>query len=102
MKSRVAVAREVLDYLNNIKNYWGGTQADEMILGFWADPNQLNCGFEFDFRDREHIYLIGTINLPSEIVITDLEVCGRKLSYTASLNSAILILQNFLDTYETP
>ena len=85
--SRVAAVRDTLNYLNVLNRSF-----PKVKLGEFA--RQL----EIFASDREHIEIV-EITQASGLVIKHLEVCGRKLSYTASLNNAIQVVQHLMDEY---
>ena len=85
--SRVAAVRDTLEFLHHFPHPLQKLGIAEDILEAFA-------------KDREFVEII-EIPTPSGVLIKHLEVCGRKMPYTASIKNAVSILQKLMDEYGT-
>jgi hypothetical protein len=85
--SRVASARKALAILAAAEARFGTTAKLERIAAELAD-----------FAGTEHIALLD-LPMPGGRLIRHLEVCGRKISFTASMKSACDIVRRLVDEY---
>ena len=83
--SRVSAVRDTLDFLKNFPNCTQKLGTAEDILAIYA-------------TNREFVDVIEILQ-PSGITIKHLEVCGRKLPYTATIKNAVEVLQKLMDEY---
>lgn len=97
--SRVAAIRKVLDYLKEI---YEGVKEDRFLPPYYGAKlgyhSLYKKGFEEKFKNEEFISF-PEIEQNSGIKVRYLEVCGRKLSYTASVKNALDVVQNLFDEY---
>jgi len=91
--SRVAAVRSSLDFLKKL-NMKGWADHDTGKLGY----HSLVIG-QFVFMENNEFIKITEQTQQSGTVVRFLEVCGRKLQYTASLKNAIDVLQALFDEY---
>jgi hypothetical protein len=85
--SRVATARKTLAMLMAAEERLGTTAKLEQIAADLAD-----------FSGTEHVELVD-LPTPGGRLIRHLEVCGRKMSFTASIKTAREIAQRLVDEY---
>jgi hypothetical protein len=90
--SRVAAAREVLNYLKSCSNEYLGLNSK---LIRWSNSIDEFVSLS---SNKEFINIV-EIEQNSGTKTTFLDVCGRKLSYTASLKNAIEVVQRLVDEY---
>jgi hypothetical protein len=90
--SRVAAAREVLNFLKSCSNEYLGLNSK---LIRWSNSIDEFVSLS---SNKEFINIV-EIEQNSGTKTTFLDVCGRKLSYTASLKNAIEVVQRLVDEY---
>jgi hypothetical protein len=85
--SRVAAVRDTLAFLDHFPHHLQKLGVAEDILAAYA-------------KDREFVEIV-EIPQPSGVMVKHLEVCGRKLPYTATIKNAIDVLQKLMNEYGT-
>ena len=88
--SRVAAARDAMNFLDNLCGILGSNKK----LGDYAGK------VESFATGREFVNIID-IPLPNGVIIRHLEVCNRKLPYTASVGNAHGVVKLLVDEYGT-
>ena len=83
--SRVAAVRDTLEFLNHFPHPLQKLGVAEDILEAYA-------------KDKEFVNVI-EIPQPAGTTVKHLEVCNRKLPYTASIKNAIEVLKKLMDEY---
>ena len=83
--SRVAAVRDTLDFLHHFPNPIQKLGVAEDIISSFV-------------KDREFVEII-EIPTPNGLLIKHLEVCGRKLPFSATIKNAVDVLQKLMDEY---